>query len=121
MGFWGLDVFEQYADGAMLYEAETGEVVRGSEEHTSKPQNPKTPYMTVKFESCVIKSNMGNCSFKNDRDSNEIPCQVTTKNQFLRMYVIGKGGFGRVWKIQEKRSGQQFAMKEMSKQRILSK
>lgn len=35
------------------------------------------------------------------------------------MYVIGKGGFGRVWKVQEGEI--HFAMKEMSKQRILSK
>jgi serine/threonine protein kinase len=46
---------------------------------------------------------------------------AATKNQFMSMYVIGKGGFGRVWKIQEKRSANQYAMKEMSKQRILSK
>jgi protein kinase A len=44
---------------------------------------------------------------------------VVTKSQFMMKYVIGKGGFGRVWKIQEGEN--EFAMKEMSKQRILSK
>jgi serine/threonine protein kinase len=46
---------------------------------------------------------------------------VASKNQFLSLYVIGKGGFGRVWKVQDKKSDQQYAMKEMSKQRILAK
>jgi protein kinase A len=44
---------------------------------------------------------------------------VVTKNQFMMMYVVGKGGFGRVWKVQE--GDTNFAMKEMSKQRILAK
>ena len=36
---------------------------------------------------------------------------------------IGKGGFGKVWKVQDKRSKhvEMFAMKEMSKARILTK
>lgn len=46
---------------------------------------------------------------------------VASKNQFLSLYVIGKGGFGRVWKVQDKKSDHQYAMKEMSKQRILAK
>lgn len=37
----------------------------------------------------------------------------------MMMYVIGKGGFGRVWRVQE--GDIQYAMKEMSKQRILAK
>lgn len=50
-----------------------------------------------------------------------------TKNQFAMMYVIGKGGFGRVWKVGEgedkysTESVSTYAMKEMSKQRILAK
>jgi len=34
-------------------------------------------------------------------------------------YVIGKGGFGKVWKVEE--GDHEFAMKEMSKQRVLAK
>jgi serine/threonine kinase 32 len=29
--------------------------------------------------------------------------------------VIGKGGFGRVWKVELKRNGKVYALKEMSK------
>lgn len=43
------------------------------------------------------------------------------KNTFFQLYVIGKGGFGRVWRVQDKKSGQEFAMKEMGKQRIVAK
>ena len=35
--------------------------------------------------------------------------------------MIGKGGFGRVWRVQNKKGIEEFAMKEMSKQRIVAK
>jgi serine/threonine protein kinase len=35
--------------------------------------------------------------------------------------VVGKGGFGKVWKVSEKSSGKVFAMKEMQKVKIISK
>ena len=43
------------------------------------------------------------------------------RNNFKFLYVIGKGGFGRVWKIQSKRTKQIFALKEMSKLKIIDK
>jgi serine/threonine protein kinase len=33
--------------------------------------------------------------------------------------VIGKGGFGRVWKVERKKFNTTYAMKEMSKCRIV--
>ena len=36
-------------------------------------------------------------------------------------YAIGKGGFGKVWKVEKKKSKELYAMKEMSKARIISK
>jgi len=36
-------------------------------------------------------------------------------------YVIGRGGFGKVWKVEKKSSKQFYALKEMSKARIISK
>ena len=47
--------------------------------------------------------------------------QLISKCFFKYYYPIGKGGFGRVWKVELRRSKQLFAMKEMDKLRILSK
>ena len=43
------------------------------------------------------------------------------KNNFKFLCVIGKGGFGRVWKIQSKKTQKVFALKEMSKLKIIDK
>ena len=43
------------------------------------------------------------------------------RNNFKFLYVIGKGGFGRVWKIQSKKSKNVYALKEMSKLKIIDK
>ena len=43
------------------------------------------------------------------------------KNQFVFHHVIGRGGFGKVWKVERKKTKQIFAMKEMSKTRIITK
>jgi serine/threonine protein kinase len=43
------------------------------------------------------------------------------KNQFKLHNVIGKGGFGKVWKVERKKFKTMYAMKEMSKARIVSK
>ena len=43
------------------------------------------------------------------------------KNNFKFLYVIGKGGFGRVWKIQSKKTKVKYALKEMSKLKIIDK
>ncbi len=36
-------------------------------------------------------------------------------------YVIGRGGFGKVWKVEKKNSKQFYALKEMSKAKVISK
>lgn len=43
------------------------------------------------------------------------------KTHFQFQYVIGKGGFGKVWKVEKKKEKLPYAMKEMSKARIFSK
>jgi serine/threonine kinase 32 len=44
-----------------------------------------------------------------------------SKNHFDFMYVIGRGGFGKVWKVYSKKYKRAYAMKEMSKARIIDK
>ena len=44
-----------------------------------------------------------------------------TKQSFMYLYCIGKGGFGKVWKVERKKTKQTYAMKEMSKARIITK
>ncbi|OMJ66235.1 hypothetical protein SteCoe_36995 [Stentor coeruleus] len=61
---------------------------------------------------------MGSCNFKSD---NIDTTQSISKSHFQFQYGIGKGGFGKVWKVEYKKTKDIFAMKEMSKARILSK
>jgi serine/threonine protein kinase len=44
-----------------------------------------------------------------------------TKNHFFFHYPIGRGGFGKVWKVELKKIKKFFAMKEMNKARVISK
>lgn len=44
-----------------------------------------------------------------------------SKSYFSFEYVIGKGGFGRVWRVKLKKTKQILAMKEMIKARVISK
>ena len=44
-----------------------------------------------------------------------------SRNLFDFLYVIGKGGFGKVWRVRYKRTQEIFALKEMSKKKILDK
>jgi len=63
--------------------------------------------------------NMGNCNFKTEYETDNIV--AVTKNHFVFHYVVGKGGFGKVWKVEMKKTGGLYAMKEMLKCRIISK
>ena len=61
---------------------------------------------------------MGSCNFSSsDLDT----AQTFTRSQFQFQYCIGRGGFGKVWKVEYKKTKEFYAMKEMSKARILAK
>ena len=44
-----------------------------------------------------------------------------TSNSFEFKYVIGKGGFGKVWKVQYKKNNNLYALKQISKAKIIEK
>lgn len=43
------------------------------------------------------------------------------KNAFDFLYIIGRGGFGKVWKVCQKKYKKEFALKEMSKAKVIDK
>ena len=43
------------------------------------------------------------------------------KNMFNFIKIVGKGGFGRVWKVSHKKTKTTYAMKVMDKAKILTK
>jgi len=62
---------------------------------------------------------MGNCNFRAETEKDTH--QAISKTNFGFEYVIGRGGFGKVWKVELRKEKKLFAMKEMAKARIISK
>ena len=50
-----------------------------------------------------------------------VSTSAINKTHFKFHCVVGKGGFGRVWKVERKKFKSMYAMKEMSKVRIVNK
>ena len=46
---------------------------------------------------------------------------IVNRNNFDFLYVIGKGGFGKVWKVKSKKTKMTYALKEMSKLKVIDK
>ena len=66
------------------------------------------------------KYNMGNnCSANSSFDSPD--SESINKSSFEYISVIGRGGFGKVWKVESKKNNKLYAMKEMSKVKIIDK
>ena len=61
---------------------------------------------------------MGNCAISKAESD---PNYVLSRNAYKYLYAIGRGGFGRVWKVEEKKTRTIYAMKAMEKPRILAK
>jgi len=66
---------------------------------------------------------MGNCNLKSEDEGTNI--STLNKSLFEYKYAIGRGGFGKVWRVSSNRLKQeklnQFAMKEMLKARVMHK
>ena len=46
---------------------------------------------------------------------------IVNKNYFEFQFVIGRGGFGKVWQVVMKKNNKKYALKEMSKVRIIDR
>jgi serine/threonine protein kinase len=62
---------------------------------------------------------MGNCQFKSENEADNI--KKITKQDYNFEYVIGRGGFGKVWKVEHKKTHVKYALKEMLKARVITK
>ena len=58
---------------------------------------------------------------KNKPFESEEPNEVIDRNSFEFINIIGKGGFGKVWKVFHKKRKNYFALKEMDKSKIIDK
>lgn len=57
----------------------------------------------------------------NTEDYDREDLRKVSLTSFVLDFVVGKGGFGKVWKVFEKSSNKIYAMKEMQKVKIVSK
>ena len=66
---------------------------------------------------------MGNCNFTTGETSatNQLTEKQISRNHFKFIKIVGRGGFGKVWKIKKKSNDQKMAIKVMSKVLILQK
>ena len=63
---------------------------------------------------------MGNCNFRTPKDKDSVI--HISRNNFDMNYALGRGGFGKVWRVNSKKDkNEQYAMKEMAKARIINK
>lgn len=55
------------------------------------------------------------------KDATQKDEKIINATDFSFMEVIGEGGYGKVWKVEQLKTRKQFAMKEMSKAAIIMK
>ena len=58
---------------------------------------------------------------KKTEELTKIKIEKVNKNSFEYLSIIGRGGFGKVWKVYHKQKKMKYALKEMSKAKILDK
>ncbi|CAD8091896.1 unnamed protein product [Paramecium primaurelia] len=63
---------------------------------------------------------MGNCNI-NEKKEDLMENNVVSVQNFQFIDAIGRGGFGKVWKVRQKKNKQFFALKVMSKPKIIQK
>ena len=70
---------------------------------------------TINISDTELKNN-NNKNANNNNSNNNL-----NRNMFKFNYVIGKGGFGKVWQVIYKKTKEKYALKEMSKTKIIDK
>ena len=46
---------------------------------------------------------------------------LVNRNYFDFLYIIGRGGFGKVWKVKLKKTNEYYALKEMYKVKVIDR
>ena len=84
--------------------------------------------MKVKSNSFFLNIIMGSTGFNNlvpkekkELQNPQLLISPISKNDFLLIHPIGKGGFGNVWEVQMKKNRKKYAMKELNKVKIAKK
>ncbi|CAD8145154.1 unnamed protein product [Paramecium octaurelia] len=62
---------------------------------------------------------MGNCNITDKKDFSD--SSILSVHNFEFIEVLGKGGFGKVWKVKKRKNKSYFALKMMSKAKIIAK
>ncbi|CAD8054688.1 unnamed protein product [Paramecium sonneborni] len=63
---------------------------------------------------------MGNCNI-NEKQEDQLESNITSISNFQFIDAIGRGGFGKVWKVKKKKNKLFYALKVMSKAKIIQK
>ena len=58
---------------------------------------------------------------QNTQSIEEVENTIVGRASFNFYHVVGKGGFGKVWKVEDKKNKKTFAMKETQKVKVISK
>lgn len=68
-----------------------------------------------------FKIDLSKLQAKDAPSSIHLDGKEVTREHFDCQYVIGKGGFGKVWSVRSKKNQKIYAMKEMHKTKIIGK
>ena len=60
---------------------------------------------------------------RNNKKNKNVLCSIKLENKgsFTFIKIVGKGGFGRVWKVIEKKTKKVYALKVIDKARVITK